>query len=200
MLVVAPRGRLSWIPNITGAPTFWLPPLHGLTNKTRRRRKNLKESLAKPVMAQHGWIRHKSQKILKEIWRGQEEGRRRVQEGMEQNFYSSAQLFICFSVLIQLHCLLFILKSFLVLAIILEASVKERWNKKKKEKREVKSSEDEKTELGPNSKLSASKVSFFFSLKSRGDDDGGMRSGGETLSPAAPQDWTPKPKNPTGLP
>ncbi len=31
-------------------------------------------------------------------------------------------------------------------------------------------------------------------------DDGGMRSRGETLSPAAPQDWTPKPKNPTGLP
>lgn len=29
---------------------------------------------------------------------------------------------------------------------------------------------------------------------------GGMRSRGETLSPAAPQDWTTNPKNPTGLP
>lgn len=49
-------------------------------------------------------------------------------------------------------------------------------------------------------------VFFLFPKERRKEEeerqaaDGGMRSRGATLSPAAPQDWTPKPKNPTGLP
>lgn len=83
--------------------------------------------------------------------------------------------------------------------------------------RKIKSSEDEKTrertEPCLDGESSASKVSFFFSPKRGGErrrekargggqagGDGGMRSRGATLSPAAPQDCTPKPKNPTGLP
>lgn len=68
-------------------------------------------------------------------------------------------------------------------------------------------------ETSPNGETSAktqSQKSFIISSKKeeqRGAErsrvqaaDGGMRSRGETLSPAAPQDWTPEPKNPTGLP
>lgn len=72
-------------------------------------------------------------------------------------------------------------------------------------KREIKSSEDEKTRgrtAGSGRRIKQS-VFFLFPKERRREEvgwDGGMRSGGETLSPAAPQDWTPKPKNPTGLP
>lgn len=44
MLAVAPRGRLSWIPNISGALTLRLPPPDNHKNKTTREKEEEQKS------------------------------------------------------------------------------------------------------------------------------------------------------------
>lgn len=91
-----------------------------------------------------------------------------------------------------------------------EEEEEERRRTGRKKLRKIKSSEEKKwgkdrVESGRRIECEQS-VFFLFPKERRREEeemqpaDGGMRSRGETLSPAAPQDWMPKPKNPTGLP
>lgn len=203
MLAVAPRGRLSWIPNISGARTLWAALLQ-LSHKNKKKKKKKKKSSRKNVIY----------RTERGFWTGdifftrtsRYKTRRRGWRKMRSLKFCRTFSLICrfnstFQDRKKSSLQVFKKVFFYSWSSVTEKKAGGGGNRK----REIKSSEDEKTRgrTARSGRRIKQSVFFLFPKERRREEvglDGGMRSGGETLSPAAPQDWTPKPKNPTGLP
>lgn len=201
MLAVAPRGRLSWIPNISGARMLRASLLQ-LSRKNKKKKKKQKKSSRKNVIY----------RTERGFWTGdifftrtsrsktRRRGRRKTSS---LKFCRTFRLICRFNSTFQGRNFFKFLRRFFFYS--WSSVTEKKAGGGGNEKREIKSSEDEKTRgrtAGSGRRIKQS-VFFLFPKERRREEvgwDGGVRSGGETLSPAAPQDWTAKPKNPTGLP
>lgn len=124
MLAVAPRGKLSWIPNISGAPTLRPPPLlpydhESKTTRGKNKKKNSKNLRQKEKSSRKAaglqdaggrcFLRHRKTSKSESTQRGrnktQKRGKKRREESRRRGVYSTAQLSVCFLDLIQVFAL-----------------------------------------------------------------------------------------------